>query len=568
MRPGMIALLAAASLAACGGGGGGSSGASAPLYTISGTVGGLGSGTSLVLVNNGGDSVTVASNSSFSFKTHVVSGQKYNVTVFTQPKNQSCEVSNGSGTALLDVTNIVVGCNTTQFEISGVVDGLAQGSLLTLQNNGADSLTLNANSSFTFATAVPRLGNYDVTVASQPPGQTCTVSWATGGALINGVSNVIVECVSEVVLWSFGAGDDGAFPFGGLIQGPDSAFYGTTDSGGTNARGTLYKITTDGMETILWNFGAGGDGSEPVGALALGSDGNFYGTTSAGGAYGFGTVYKVSPTGTETVLWSFGSGNDGATPRAGLLLANDGNFYGTTQKGGTANEGTVFSITTEGTETVLWNFWTTVGDANEPYAPLIQASDGNLYGTGSGGGAGDWGTAFKITTAGVEEVLWSFIPASFEPSDGFAPVAPLIEGSDGFLYGTTYLGGGQAGAVVRLSKEGTSHLGYVGEESVLYSFGNSGATDGGSPQAALIIGRDGNFYGTTSYGGSNSQGGTAFKLTPSGIESVLWNFGLGSDGQNVQAPLLQASDGYFYGVSVTGGTNAKGTVFRIIPPSQ
>jgi uncharacterized repeat protein (TIGR03803 family) len=550
-------------LAACGGGGGSSGSQPHVTYTIGGTVVGLISGSSVTLANSNGDSLAV-STASFVLPTALATGSSFDVTVLVQPPNQTCVASDNAGSVTsANVTNVLITCKTPTFTIGGIVYGLATGGSVVLLNNGADPLTVTSNSSFTFATAIPRLSGYSVSVGTQPQGQTCTVNYASGGGVIQDMNSVIVQCATETVLWSFGSGVDGITPWGGLIEGSDGAFYGTTNAGGTFGQGTVYRITSAGQETVVWNFGSGSDGAGPYGALVVGTDGNFYGTTYSGGTQGFGTVYRLTPSGLETVLWNFGtSANDGQNPRAGLIQATDGNFYGTTMNGGAAGYGTVFTVTAGGAETVLWSFGVTAGDSQNPFAPLLQASDGNFYGTSVYGGASGSGSAFEVTAAGSETMIWSFSVGTIVMEDGFAPDAPLIEGNDGYLYGTTYGGGDTSGTVFRLPLTQGPIVGGPAYETVTYRFGASGPTDGVGPQAALIIGSDGNFYGTTSFGGAY-QGGTAFVLTSGGIESVLWNFGSSADAQDIQAPLLQASDGAFYGVSLHGGSSNKGAVFRL-----
>jgi uncharacterized repeat protein (TIGR03803 family) len=194
-------------------------------------------------------------------------------------------------------------------------------------------------------------------------------------------------------------GSDGQHPYAGLVQGSDGNFYGTTYQGGASGLGTVFKLTPDGAETILYSFAGGSsDGANPYAGVIQGSDGNLYGTTYDGGANGLGTVFKLTPSGTETVLYSFAGGNnDGANPEAGLTLASDGNFYGATYLGGTANLGTVFKITPQGMETVLHIFAGGSGDGANDWANLVQGSDGNLYGTTYAGGSSGLGTFFKIT---------------------------------------------------------------------------------------------------------------------------------------------------------------------------
>jgi uncharacterized repeat protein (TIGR03803 family) len=194
-----------------------------------------------------------------------------------------------------------------------------------------------------------------------------------------------------------------------LVRGGDGNFYGTTGNGGPFAGGTVFKISPTGVETVLYSFAGGTDGNLPHAALIQGRDGNFYGTTSNGGTSGNGTVFKMSPTGVETVLYSFaGSTTDGRVPYSALIEGSDGNFYGTTSFGGTSDLGTAFKITPAGVETVFYSFAGGTTDGSGGFSSLIQGSDGNFYGTSGRGGTGNNGTLFKITPAGVESVLHFF----------------------------------------------------------------------------------------------------------------------------------------------------------------
>jgi len=261
-------------------------------------------------------------------------------------------------------------------------------------------------------------------------------------------------------LWQFGSlpnDADGRSPYAGLVQGSDGNFYGTTQFGGTNnpitdaGNGTVFKITPSGSLNPLWQFGSlsnNADGRDPCGALVQGSDGNLYGTTLGGGAYNMGTVFKITSLGTLTPLWQFTGGADGKWPVAGLAQGSDGNFYGTTQAGGPNGVGTVFKITQMGTLTPLWQFGSLSNDADGGGGlcpPLVQGSDGNLYGTTAYGGTnfgGSYGggTAYQITPAGTLTVMWQFgiFP---NPANGFSPLAGLVQGTDGSFYGTTTRGG-------------------------------------------------------------------------------------------------------------------------------
>ncbi len=223
---------------------------------------------------------------------------------------------------------------------------------------------------------------------------------------------------TETLLHSFaGSPSDGYQPESGLSAGTDGNLYGTTTGGGTGEGGTVFKITLSGLITILHNcFNDGSDLLSPYSGLLLANDGNFYGTTSAGGAHGGGTVFTLTPSGVVTILYSFGSiANDGQSPLAGLVQGSDGYFYGTTENGGTpSNYGTVFKISPIGTIAILHHFndGSVANDGYNPGASLIQGSDGNFYGTTKAGGASGQGTVFKITPGGTLTILHSFTGAS------------------------------------------------------------------------------------------------------------------------------------------------------------
>ncbi|HEV2471393.1 MAG TPA: choice-of-anchor tandem repeat GloVer-containing protein, partial [Chthonomonadales bacterium] len=209
-------------------------------------------------------------------------------------------------------------------------------------------------------------------------------------------------------IYSFTGGSDGEGPRASLIQAADGNLYGTTyygGIGGTGGPGTVFKITPGGAFTTLYSFTGGSDGANPNAGLIQAADGNLYGTTSAGGTSKSGTVFKIAAGGALTTLYSFTGGSDGGVPYAGLIQAVDGSLYGTTSAGGTINSGTVFKIATGGALTTLYSF-TGGPDGGVPYAGLIQAADGSLYGTTSGGGTGGAGTVFKITTGGTLTTLY------------------------------------------------------------------------------------------------------------------------------------------------------------------
>jgi uncharacterized repeat protein (TIGR03803 family) len=327
----------------------------------------------------------------------------------------------------------------------------------------------------------------------------------------------------ESVFYSFGTNsEDGSQPTAGLIQDDAGDLYGTTTGGGGWLQGTVFKVTAAGVETVLYSFGSNGstDGALPEVGLIRGSDGDLYGTTEAGGAFNRGTVFKVTDAGIETVLYSFsGHGGqtgsmDGASPQASLIQGTDGTFYGTTSLGGAYDKGTVFKITAAGVETVLHSFSGNDGlsgstDGAIPAAALVQASDGNFYGTASGGNYME-GTVFKITADGTESVLYSFTGggAVTGSTDGAGPTGALVQGSDGKFYGTTSAGGTSgAGTAFKITRDGI--------ETVVQNFNASGLTggsmDGKNPAAGLALGNDGNFYGTTMSGGAYNKG-SVFRL--------------------------------------------------------
>jgi uncharacterized repeat protein (TIGR03803 family) len=363
---------------------------------------------------------------------------------------------------------------------------------------------------------------------------TTTQSGGSGGC--PGGSSTIPGCGAIVkitpagalsVLYSFpydssnNSAPNGLYPAAGLLQGPDGNFYGVTANGGTGGDfcviatgisgcGTVFKLTPNGNLTVLHNFCGGNgcgslgtDGANPFGRLAIGPDGNLYGTTQAGGIYeghyNSGTVFRVSLSGAYQVMHIFSGGSgtgDGENPVAGLTLASDGNFYGTTEFGGTSGFGTVFKMNLAGTVTILQSFAEFDPNGAQPMGALIQASDGNLYGTCYSGGANGVGTVFRISTAGVFKKIYDFSQAA--GNVGYDPKAGVIQASDGNLYGTAWQGGLGLGTIYQLTLSGVATL-----EA---SFDPNSAT-GYEPVGALVQGSDGNLYVTApSGGGTNSNG--------------------------------------------------------------
>jgi uncharacterized repeat protein (TIGR03803 family) len=515
-------------------------------YSLGGTITGL-AASGLVLTD--GTTLSLAAGAtSFNMPTAIAFSSPYNLTVRTQPTGETCSVANGSGTMpASNVSNVTVTCSVNTYTIGGLISGLTATGLVLL-DNGGDATHIAANATqFSMNTGLASGASYAITVQTQPPGLVCTVTNGSGTVGASDVSTVSIACVSNfTLLYSFSGGSDGQLPYASLVQGSDGNFYGTTRTGGANGTGAVFKITPEGTETVLYSFAGGSDGANPYSSLIQGSDGEFYGTTALGGATGNGTVFKITPAGIETVLYSLAGGSDGANPVAGLIVGSDGNFYGTTENGGTSDYGTVFKITPAGVETVLYSF-AGGSDGAAPAAGLVQGSDGNFYGATYAGG--NSGTIFKVTPAGVETVLHSFTGGS---SDGDQPYGSLVQGVDGNFYGTTAFGGTNGyGTVFKITPSGN--------ETVLYSF--AGGSDGAAPWAGLLLGNDGSFYGTTNGGGTAGYG-TVFKITPSGTENVL-DFFTGTDGEGPWSSVLQGSDGNLYGTTYYGGTNGNGTVFKI-----
>jgi uncharacterized protein (TIGR03437 family) len=348
-----------------------------------------------------------------------------------------------------------------------------------------------------------------------------------------------------------------------LVLGTDGNFYGTTSQGGgvscplSVGCGTVFKMTPGGTLTTLYSFD-GTDGQSPLGLIQA-TDGNFYGPTG-GGASGKGTVFKMTPGGTLTTLCSFG-------PGANLIQATDGNFYGTAG-GGDYGSGTIFKMTLGCALTTLYSF---EGGA-DPFAPLVQATDGNFYGTTPQGPptglpviSSGPGSVFKITPEGTFTTLYSFCSQGNEANcaEGANSEAALIQATDGNFYGTTALGGSDGwGTIFKITPGGML--------TTLYSF--TFGADGAEPIAPLIQATDGNFYGTTRYGGAafvygTASGGTIFKITPAGTLTTVYGFTGGPDGGIPVTGLVQGTNGSLYGTTSAGGNSNYGTIFSLSLPA-
>jgi uncharacterized repeat protein (TIGR03803 family) len=385
-------------------------------------------------------------------------------------------------------------------------------------------------------------------------------------------SNLSLAQITTVVTFN---GTNGANPpYGSLIQGTNGLLYGTTTYGGNlygtstgcpnpYGCGTVFDLKPGGSMTTLDSFAPFGP-AVPMSGLIQANDGNFYGTTFDGGSNDCGTVFEVSGQGVLSTLYNFACDTNGGNPQGGVVQATNGYLYGTTNSAGAYGFGTVFRITTAGALTTLYSFCAAgedngCPDGSNPAASLVQGSDGNLYGTTLHGDY-ESGTVFKMTLAGSLTNLYYFCSEG-HCLDGNTPQSALIEGPDGAFYGTV-VGGGEngAGAVYKITSSG--------QYTVLFSFRGA---DGGQPTGALVYASDGNFYGTTS--GGYSDAGTVFKMTPSGALTTLYNFCSQqscTDGEVPYAGLTEDTNGTLYGTTNQGGdpncstiTSGCGTIYSL-----
>jgi uncharacterized repeat protein (TIGR03803 family) len=326
-------------------------------------------------------------------------------------------------------------------------------------------------------------------------------------------------------------------------QGRDGRLYGITNTGGLNFYGTVFRINTDGVGGTIYDFDLT-NGGEPCAGLTLGTDGNFYGTVGVVGNILnlTGGLYRVSPAGRETLLHTFAGGSDGSSPCAPPIEGSDGNLYGTTGGDFATPHSTLYRYSRDGTFTTLFQF-----EENSFTQPApMQAADGNLYVTSASGGACNGGHIYKLTTAGFLLHTYDF-PCGM---DGAVPYSPLLQASDGNFYGTTAYGGSATwpgyGTIFKMNQHGAV--------TTLYRFTASGPR---YPWAGLVQATDGNLYGATLGIGDN----TLYQITPSGVYADLYTF-TNATGQSPLTALMQHTNGILYGVTAGGGYG-EGTIYSL-----
>ena len=335
-----------------------------------------------------------------------------------------------------------------------------------------------------------------------------------------------------------------------ITQGRDGNLYTTISNNGTQNKGSVFQITTGGEVTTIYDFcsaTACADGAGPLGGVTLGLDGNFYGTTQGGGTHSSGTVFKLTPLGQLSTLWSFANGNDNGVPIYPPLQGQDGNHYGVSSSQYVGQDGATYKLSLSNVFSVLSDFNFT--DGAGPNLPT-QGTDGNFYGTTTNGGSKKLGVVYKMTSAGKITVLHNFVGY---PTDGCDPQGQLFQGSDGNFYGTTYrCGAYNQGSVFKISPSGTY--------TQLYSFcALAYCPDGAEPVSGLIQAADGNFYGSTTIGGTKRYG-TLYKITPTGVHTILYNFcDPTCNGFGAAEPMVLHTNGKFYGN--TNGNSLGSAVF-------
>ena len=360
------------------------------------------------------------------------------------------------------------------------------------------------------------------------------------------------QAQSFKVLYNFDGASHGGDPYASLARDAAGNLYSTVDyGGGTSYAGGVFKVAPDGTETMLYNFTGGADGAYPFSSVVRDSKGNLYGTTSQGGSDNAGVVFKVDPSGTETVLHNFTGGADGVIPTGGLVRDKAGNLYGTTSQGGTSNDGIVFKISPSGKETILHTFTGSATDGKYPtYTTLLMDAQGNFYGVTEEGGSADGGILYKLSKTGKLTILHSFKGGT---TDGCNVLGTPFMDAAGNFYGTTSSCGTHTlGTVWEVKKNG--------QERLLHSFAG-GTSDGEYPLAGVVKDATGDLYGNTETGGA-SDVGTVYRISNTGKFTLLHSFD-GTDGKYPYGSFAQNSKGTIFGSTLNGGTIGYGTVWKI-----
>jgi len=353
-------------------------------------------------------------------------------------------------------------------------------------------------------------------------------------------------------------------PQGPLVAGCDGNFYNVLYNGGPSEFGSFFRVNPNGSFTNLYTFSGGSDGADPSVGLVLGSDGSFY-DTAGFNPNGLGTVFRVATNGTLTTLLSF-TDSDGCEPQ-GLVLGTPTDLYGVTQgcNGPFYPYGSVFQVSTNGTLTQIYQFSGSASDWSWPATPLVKGTDTNFYGMTGGDGVGGHsggtgGTVFRISPTGAFTNLYAFSGQAVSDVEGNMGSSRLVEGSDSNFYGTVPFGGNTVsntdgwGSIFQITPSGTL--------TTLHTFN---LTDGGRPSGPLVEGSDGNFYGVATAGGVPNVAdgnGVVYRVSPSGGYTNVYSFQGESDGQNPIGGLVQGSDGSFYGLTSFGF----GSIFKLQIP--
>ncbi|HEX5324955.1 MAG TPA: choice-of-anchor tandem repeat GloVer-containing protein [Capsulimonadaceae bacterium] len=464
---------------------------------------------------------------------------------------------NTSGTGYMDLhdfgapgdgatptASFCVGPNGNLYSTTAFGGAFASGSIFSMTPSGAVTIT----HSFLFIDGTEPLGG--VTLGNDGKLYGAAYDGKGDGTIFN-----IDTSQNYAILGSLPS-PDGSAPLGALVEVSPGVFWGTTDHGGSNGAGVVFQVTSSGAYSIIHNFKFT-DGAFPKAGLTL-FNGFYYGTTRRGGNTfdlatdnrGDGVVFRISPAGVFQVIHDF-KGTDGSQPFSPMAVGSDGNLYGTASTGGLVGDGDVFRLTTANKFTDVHNFKGT--DGNDPIGSLLLASDGNLYGTTIIGGTSGIGTIYSISPTGAFKSIYSF---NFG-TDGFAPHAGLVQDGS-LLYGVTNLGG-SFGFGAAFSVDPTTTPATV---NGIYQF--QGLADGSAPIGTLVAATDGNLYGTTSQGGGTRLVGTIFQLTPAGNLTTEYTFTGGvTDGGIPEAPLIEGSDGNLYGTTTNQGGGGLGTVFQL-----